>query len=134
MDVLRFLVANGANMYGDAVNTAVVYNNYDAFVYFIEELGFNITNPVVDEEESEFYFIDLCMNAFTNPYVYQRPEILEYLIEHYNQHFTQDFLESLYMILLEGGSIELADYVQLIMESDETEIPSLSHFLETYMD
>jgi hypothetical protein len=131
MDVLRFLVVNGVKDYEDAVNYAVVYDNYDAFVYFIEDLGFDITKAT---EDAEFYFNDLCIIAFTNPYVYQKPEILEYIIKNYRQHFTQDFLESVYYLLLEGGSVPLADYVQLIMDSDSLELPTVSHFLETYMD
>jgi hypothetical protein len=39
IDVLRFLVANGANIFEDAVTTAVKYKKIDALKYFIEEKG-----------------------------------------------------------------------------------------------
>lgn len=128
MDVLQFLVTNGANAYNDAVKTAVIYNNYKMFLYFIEQLEFDITN-------NEFYFNNLCVLAFTNPYIYENSEIVEYIIKHYYKNLTQDFLETLYQILLEENSVPLADYVQLLMNAvDITKVESLSEFLNDYMN
>ena len=72
IDVLRFLVANGADNYKDCIKSCVKFNNYTVFSYFVQEVSFDITYH-------GDYFLALCDIAFTNPNIYEDKRILEEL-------------------------------------------------------
>jgi hypothetical protein len=125
IDVLRFLVANGADNYKDCIKSCVKFNNYTVFSYFVQEVSFDITYH-------GDYFLALCDIAFTNPNIYEDKRILEYLIKNSRQHLTRGYLEWLYETLLEYGSVPMADYVQLLIDNNYTE--TVSEFLQNYRD
>jgi len=125
IDVLRFLVANGANIFEDAVTTAVKYKKIDALKYFIEELHFDITNV----EDDILYFEDLCVEAFLDEDVKNNPIIIDYLVKNYRQFLTHDLLERIHNFLIIGffDDVDVADYVTYLMNSND--FISLTEFL-----